>query len=318
MKALIIAGIGTAPGKTTIAAGLAQMWSEKGKQVAFIKVSDAADDGDAAFMADALGAQSRHLSISEASDRAALAEHQGKDVVLVELAGDVATGTRIAAALDAALLYVIGYPQQLDTTTAAAMAQGQRERWVGVVVNGVPQSPMAATKVADGLAELSGGVAILGAVPESRALLGFCVGDLSDYLHASYLGGAHLKDGLIESLIVGANAADPTGNFFAPRSAAAVFCRVDRPDVQLGALNHPVRCLVLTGSGHVQASILNLAEDAGVAVLRVDEPTIPVLERLNGLAPQVRFRQRAKLPVAAGLLKEQLDLGTLEAALGAA
>ena len=316
MKPLIIAGLGVAPGKTTLAAGLAQTLLERGKQLAYIKVSDV-DDGDADFLAAALSLASKRLSATRITSDAILADDAGKDIALVEVSGSVEQATGVAAALKGALLYVIGYPAELDAATAVALAASQQGRWTGVVVNGVPSGPIAANKVAAELAGLPEGVVAVGQLPESRALLGFCVGDLADHLQATYLGGAQLKDGLIESLIVGANAADPTDDFFAPRSGAAVFCRIDRPDIQLGALNHPVRCLVLTGEGHPQAFIINLAEDAGVAVLQVPKPTIPVLEQLNGLPERVRFHQQAKLPVAAGMVNEALDLSSLTAALDA-
>lgn len=328
MKALVIAGIGIAPGKTTVAAGLAQAWLGKGRSVGYLKVSPNASgisslaEADTEFLAAALGIQARvgwnGSVLSEAQ------AFSGSNVLLVELSGDMHDPQaheqlgHLTQAFDASLLLVAGYRQRLELGVASAVAQEAPGRWVGLLVNGVPESPLASKGVSAAMTSLESGIVDLGRLPESRALLGFCIGDLAEYLEASFLGGSHLKDGLIEHLVVGANAADPTGSFFKPRSAAAVFCRVDRPDIQLVALNHPVRCLVLTGKGHPQTSVLNLAEDAGVAMLRVNAPTIPTIERLDGLVNAVRFRQRAKLPVIRDLVEQRLSLQPLEEALGIA
>lgn len=153
-------------------------------------------------------------------------------------------------------------------------------------------------------------------LPETRALYGFTVGELADYLHASFLCLPQQREGLIEHLMVGANPPDPALSYFAPRPNKAVFCRADRPDIQLAALDTTTRCLVLAGGGPLQTSLVNRAEDEGVPVLQVAGGVIETVGRLDGLVERVRFHQAAKLPVMQALLEQRLDFQGLEQALG--
>ena len=317
MKALILAGIGAAPGKTTLAAGLAQAWQAQGKRVGYMRIGMPSDNADAEFFADALHVPTEIVGMPSAMLSPGLS---AADIVLVELADDVADDgghqrlSEAATALDAAVLLVMGYTQHLDFSVARTAGEHLGGRWVGAVINGVPQivSSNISQAAKAGLGE---DVHDLGQISESRGLLGLGVSDLAGFLQASVVGKAP-KDALIENFMIGANGADPALTYFAPKAGAAVFCRVDRPDIQHAALDASVRCLILTGEGHPQQNVVNRAEDKGVSVLRVTAETIETVESLTGFVETVRFRQQAKLPIVRGLLASLPIVGQLEQALG--
>jgi BioD-like phosphotransacetylase family protein len=117
--------------------------------------------------------------------------------------------------------------------------------------------------------------------------------------------------------MVGAMCLDPAPAYFGRKEAKAVITRRDRPDILLGALQTPTRCLVLTGGGDkIDPYVLRGADDKGVAVLVVEQDTPATLERLEACLLGVRFRQEKKLPVLARLLQENLNLKALEKSLG--
>ena len=310
MTALILAGIGAAAGKTALACGIAGRWQPAGKRVTYASVGpDAAEQ--AAFVAGALSL--------DAADCVAVAAPVDltlppADVTLVELADSLSMyAGALAQRLEGRVLLVARYRQHLS---AAGLLAQRQQHMAGVVVNGVParftlplreqlQEPLAAA-----------GVPLLGLVPEERALMGFTVGELASHLGATYLCRPDRADELIENLMLGPNAADPAFSYFQAKPRTAIICRANRPDLQLTALEAPVNCMVFTGNGHVQTSVVYRAEDAGVPILAVPDDTIGAVHRLDGLVERVRFRQAAKTAVVQDLVDGRLDWARLEHALG--
>jgi len=272
MTALLLAGVGKAPGKTAIAVGLARRWKNAGRSVAFI-----GPEPDADFVRKTLG-------VGDAGD---LLIVEGPDYP------------------DAKVLIVVGYKQGLGAPEVPSNA-------VGVVVNGVP------AKSIERVRGLMNGSPVLGILPENRALMAFTVGELARHLGAEYLVPPQGDGEIVEHLMLGANITDTATTYFIPKEHMAVFCRCDRPDLQLAALNQSVRCLVLTGTGFLQASVIHRAEDMGVPVLRVTEETLDVLARLDGLVEGQRFRQEAKVLPMAALMERYFDFLALDRALGLA
>lgn len=225
--------------------------------------------------------------------RKTLAVGDGGDILLVE-------GVEYP---DAKVLLVVGYEQGLQAPEIS-------ENTVGVVVNGVP------AKSVERVRGLMNGVSVLGILPESRALMGFTVGELARHLGAEYLVPPQGDGEIVEHLMLGANITDTATTYFIPKEHMAVFCRCDRPDLQLAALNQSVRCLVLTGTGFLQVSVVHRADDMGVPVLRVTDDTLDVLARLDGLVEGQRFRQEAKVLPMVALLERHFDFEALDRALG--
>ncbi len=309
MTALILAGIGAAAGKTALACGIAGRWQSAGKRVAYAAVGPGATE-QAAFMAGILrldGAAS-----SGVADPVDLTLSNA-DVTLVELADSLSMyAGPLAERIGGQVLLIARYHQHLTATELLAQRQ---ERMAGFVVNAAParftfplrellQEPL-----------MSAGTPLLGLVPEERALMGFTVGELASHLGATYLCRADRQDELIENLMLGPNSADPAFSYFQAKPRTAIICRANRPDLQLTALEAPVNCMVFTGNGHVQTSVVYRAEDAGVPILAVPDDTIGTVHRLDGLVERVRFRQAAKTAVVQDLVDGRLDWARLEHAL---
>lgn len=320
MTVLVLAGLGPAAGKTAVACGLLTRWKEHGRSVGYVAVGANAGE-QAAFIAHALGlsettaggvATAAHLTLPSA------------DVTVVELVGDaadpgVAAGlVAVAAKSGGKVLPVVRYEQHLEATAVLAAVRGLGVPVVGVVVNDVPARytlPMRERLTAPLDAA---GTPLLGLVPEDVALGGFSVGELADHLGASFLSGEKLRDTYVANLMVGPNAADPAFSWFHVKPNTAIICRANRPDLQLAALEQSVSCMVLTGDGRAQTSVVNRAEDARVPVILVPDDTIGTVRRLDGLTDGVRFRQAAKVPVMQDLVDGRIDWRHLDAALGLA
>lgn len=290
MKTILVAGVGEPAGKTAIIAGMAASILEQGQTVSYLKVANE-EDGDVRFVREA-------LRISAGAGR----QPESAEVVFAEWPGPLGEAAAASASLGAAILTVIRYRQGLASNEIAAMlaALGTAS---GVIINGVPERilPLFGENVVAPLRNR--GANVHGVIPESRPLLGFTVGELAKGLGANFLVHPEMQAGLIENLMLGANAPDPAVSYFAPRPNSAVICRSDRPDIQLAALDNPIRCLVFCGGGYRQTSVLYRAEDLGVPVLEVESGVLETLARLNIVAEHVRFRQAEKIAIARELIK---------------
>ncbi|MEK7215653.1 MAG: DRTGG domain-containing protein [Chloroflexota bacterium] len=295
MKPILVAGVGEPAGKTAVIAAIAALTLAQGKTASYLKLGSL-EDADVRFMREAVGVP----AVAGQRPRPA-------DVVLAEWPGPLDSVADAARALDAGVVTVIRYRQGL---TAAGLEEllatvGPEAK---AVFNAVPERimPLFEARVASPLR--TGGVEVLGLIPESRSLLGFTVGELVRGLDAAFLVNPGNEDALIESLMLGANAPDPAVSYFGLRPHSAVICRSDRPDIQLAALDNPIRCLVFCGGGYRQTSVLHRAEDLGVAVVEVQTGVLETVALLNTVAAQVRFRQAAKVAIAQQLIGGHLDL----------
>ena len=335
--------MGEAAGKTAFAVALGVRWQGAGVHLAYLKLrfsppaSGAGVDLDAEFVPKVLASVSGSTQSSgvallsvQASDQATLRLQVSKAVgplpddalLLLEPEGHLADSTTreplpgLVAALEARVLLVVGYHQAMEPGPITEVAGRMGPRLAGVVLNRVPASaiPEVREGVTDELARA--GVPVLGIIPESRLLYGFTVGELADHLHAEYLCLPEKREHLIENVMLGGNPPDPAFLYFAPKPNKAVICRSDRPDIQLAVLDTDTRCLVFTGGGRVQTSVLYRAEDLGVPVLRVSTDTISTVQNLTGLVEGQRFRQQEKIPVLQGLLEQHFDFEKLGASLG--
>lgn len=322
MKALLITALGEAAGKTGLAVALGRRWQQQGRSVAYLRLNDGGPHPDATFAGRILGLPGDGAATASLQDaRRAAAALGAPDVLLVEHGGSLddpaamEEASTTLEALDARALLVARYHQRLSAEAVQEKAEALGARLAGIVLNGVParRAGLVQERLVAPLQAAS--MPVRAVLPETRALYGFTVGELADHLHARLLCLSEQREGLIENLMVGANPPDPALSYFAPMSNKAVFCRTDRPDIQLAALDTTTRCLVLAGGGPLQTSLVNRAEDEGVPVLQVTDGVIETVSRLDGLVERVRFHQAAKLPVMQALLEQHLDFQGLEQAL---
>jgi hypothetical protein len=290
---------------------LAARWQAQGKTVAYAAVGPTAAE-HAEFVGPALGLPAAMVVAGTAANALTLPK---ADVVIVELADGLAAA-EAAGALGGRVLLLVRYRQHVAAGDIVAAAAGCGDMLAGVVVTAAPAKYILPLREAltAGLAAMT--FTLLGIIPEDRALMGFTVGELADHLGANYLCRPDRSGELIEHLMVGSNAPDPAFSYFQAKPRTAIICRANRPDQQLAALEQPVNCMVFTGDGHVQTSVVYRAEDAGVPILAVPGDTIGTVHRLDGLAERVRFRQAAKAPVVQDLVDGRIDWPRLDHALG--
>lgn len=311
MAVVVIAGMGEVAGKTALACGLAGHLADRGISVAYAAVGSGADD-HAAFVGGALKLAPNAVASAPTPAELAL---PSAAITLVEMGSELAVADT-ARALGGTVLLVVRYHQNVTAQQIIDAVGDQRALLAGVVVNAAPPRvilPLREVLVA-GLE--AAGIRLFGIVPEDRQLMGFTVGELAEHLDAAFLSGQNRRDVLLQALMVGANAADPAFSFFKAKPQTALICRANRPDQQLTALEQPVACMVFTGDGHVQQSVVYRAEDAGVPILAVPTDTIDTVHALDGLVEGTRFRQAAKVPVIQDLVDGRIDWPHFDAAFG--
>ncbi|NHX36741.1 MULTISPECIES: phosphotransacetylase family protein [Halolamina] len=243
---------------------------------------------------------------------------EGKDTMILEGAGDPATGAvvdltdaDIAEVLDSQAVLVARYQEPGDVDQLLAAAENLGERCLGVVFNAV--SSAAYDEVETDVVPFleSRDVPVLGVLPWERSMAGVTVADLTTELGADSLTGA-ATDALIERVLVGAMSGESALSHFRRTKDAAVITGGDRADVQAAALDAPgVNCLVLTGGHRPSGAILGEAEEQGMPVLTVQSDTITTIERIESLIHGGRVRDEATVEMMQELLHQHADVDAL-------
>lgn len=246
----------------------------------------------------------------------------GRDVVLIDgPAGLDGTALGIAAPdladqVDARVLAVVRY---LGETSADALAATARfgSRLLGVVLNDVPaERTEIAREALQPVAERAG-VRLLGMIPVDTSLLGVTVADVARHLHAEIIGdGESHADDPVEHMMIGAMTVDSMLGYFQQKPHKVVITAVDRPDVQLAALETSTSCLVLTGEEPPSPLVIARAEDFSVPIIHVRDNILDVIESMENLFGQQPFRHPRKVERLGQLLGEYLDWDALKVGLG--
>lgn len=221
----------------------------------------------------------------------------------------------LAALLDTRVIVVAPFTPELQAESLTRAHQLFGNRLLGIVINGVGrhQAHWARTTLASEIQDQ--GVLVLGVIPEDRRLMGIRVRDIAQELHGELLQGEERADALVEHLMLGANVLDDSTLYFQQRAHKAVLVRGDRPDIQMGALATPTACLVLTAGKDPVQYVQYEAEQEGVPLIRVSQPTLQAAEALNGLLARARFDHPHKLERYQELLRQHLTWEPIRRAL---
>ncbi|MDP6100286.1 MAG: DRTGG domain-containing protein [Dehalococcoidia bacterium] len=303
MTALYITSSRPGEGKTALALGLARWFQAQGKKVGYLKPG--LPDGDAAFARNTLELEENEETLCpEDLVKGYKAVSEGKDVVLIE---GMSPGD--AGGLDARLVMVAGYPQRTaDEVVELAGAVGPS--LTGVVVNAVPRRQMLAARESWTPTLEGRGVKVLGFLPQDRTLFSLSVAELAQHLDGNIVNHQEKAAELVEDVMVGVLWVDPTPHYFNSKKAKAVLTRGDRPDVQLGALETPTRCLILSKGVQPHPYIYYRAEDMGVPIMVTAQDTAQAMQTIDEAVLKTRFRQEQKLPRLMELVEDNLDLET--------
>lgn len=338
MAVLYVASLEGAEGKTALCLGLGNKWREKGRKVGFFKPIGLTQPGSRSE-GDAIFAQ-KSLSLAEPLDvlapltassgdldkavtdpvltRAFQTVSRGKELLLVEgLSGQAKTSARLAQALGARVLVVAHYRPGV-AQRIASLAQPFGPRFLGAILNAVPQGKTVTILASEVPALEKAGMRVFGVVPQDRRLAAPTVGEVAHHLQGNILPTGNGLGGLVENFMVGAIFLDPGTLYFQRRAHKAVITRLDRPDVQLAALETPTSCLILTGAqGEPSGQVYHKALDVKVPIILVKQDTPATIAAIEELVTRTRFHQEAKLPLLAELLGRHIDLKALEQGLAA-
>jgi len=353
MKSLYITSVEKYSGKTALCLALGKLYQERGMNIGYLKpfslrpwrIGGKIADEDASFVIDILGVDAKPwemapVVLTQEALRALLtgAEQpeympdvvaaakrleKKKDLLLLEGGGSLREGyvvnlgtPEVAAELESQILVVVKYCENIclldDVLTAKFRLPN---RLSGVVINRVPDHAMGFVNNLVVPYLEKEGVPILGVLPEDQELAALSVEEIIEVLDAEILTSIRNEDALVEALMVGAMTEDAALRRFRKQNNKAVITGGDRTDIQLAAMETSTTCLILTGNLHPSSLIIKQAEAMGVPVLLVPGNTMETVESLDRIFGKTRMGQKSKLEKFQEMIKENLDLQRLDAAL---
>jgi len=247
-----------------------------------------------------------------------------KDIVIMEGLGNISRDKvselacyTIPEVLDAKVIIVVRYAIRPDTARVMQICKKLGNRLLGVVINFVPESKAAPARQHFAKQFQDKGIPVLGVLPQLRSLLGVTVAELSKVLGGELILGNGNQDAIIENVMLGAMTPGSGIDYFSRKDNKAVVVRIDRPDMQLAALQTSTRCLVLTNAdGQPSPIVLSTAQDKHVPIIltkkRVPE-TIAAIEKALG---KVSFAHPEKVRRFSSAMESHFDFSALFAGLG--
>lgn len=330
MAALYVTSLQAGAGKTVVCAGLARHLQNTGRKVGYFKplVADIREeaevDSDAQFMKSVLNLKESAADLCPVIAREGLAEKikpaydkvaKGKDVVVVEGVWRIRPGAKpveaaseVSKALEARVIAVETYSQELDGAKLGANYGGFGESLLGVVINKVPSRQL--EKVSERLAGCE--VAVLGLLPEDRTLLGLTVGEIAQKVGGEILNNADRSGEVVENLMLGAMVVDEGPLYYGRKDNKAAVLRSDRPDMQLAALETSTRCLVLSGGVEPIYQVRTSAEEKGIPIILTQNDTSSIVNAIELALGRPRFNQEKKLPRLLEIMEEHFDFKPVE------
>jgi BioD-like phosphotransacetylase family protein len=246
-----------------------------------------------------------------------------KDVVVVEGAATLVEGTllglppgKLAELLDARVLAVAKYTNDLALDRVIAGQQLFGDRLLGVVLNEVPRPRMEFVEQAGAAALRQRGLDVYATLPQERLLLSMTVNEIAEVLDADIIGPSDRGNELVENLMVGAMSMESALSYFRRKPNKAVLTGGDRADIQLAALETSTRCLVLTGNLRPSPLIQGRAEELGVPLIIAKQDTLSAVEIIQQYFGKIRLHQPRKVERLEALLNERFDFARLYASLG--
>jgi BioD-like phosphotransacetylase family protein len=336
-------------GKTALCAGIGRRLLGQGKKVGyFIPVcissnSSITGNSDLTFIKEVLGLEepseviapvnlsSRELwaSLTDSPEdfnqkvkKNHLRVAKGKDVVIMEGLSGLAIDNvanlacyRIAETLDSKVVILLRDSANLAPSDIVRVAGELGQRFLGAVVNFVPQNGFEARKQKITDSFQKAGIKMLGILPEERALLGVSVKELADALGGEIITSLENAGEVVENIMLGAMTIDSGLYYFNRKKDKAAIIRGDRPDMQLAALQTPTRCLVLTNDTRPLANVILEAEDKHVPIVIVPKDISSTVADVEKTLAASAFKGSGKLKKFEQVLDKYLDFKYLYSTL---
>lgn len=334
---LYVTSIEPRAGKTTLSAVLATNWQTAGKKVEYLRLARGSSSADEEFLfarraleLEGVQDQPPIITVEASSADSALEQirpglqkaSEEADVVLIE-APDALNkiSPAIVDSLQARALLVVRYLRGMGADEVLSAAQPYGDSLAGVAVNSVPKLGwrLATTEFSPALTDA--GLKVLGLVPESRVSLGITVDALVERLDARYAFKTDDGDALVENVLVGANVLDAAGYpagpiYFGRMDKKAVIAKGDRPDFHWAAMDTDTLCVILTGNHEPIPYVLEKAKERKVPLAVVEKDTLDTMAQVEQILAEARFDAPVKLERFNTLFTDNLDLDSLNAALG--
>ena len=230
----------------------------------------------------------------------------------------VAASVALAKRLRAKVAGVLPYERALGAGVVKSWRDAYGDALVGFVVN--RRTRYAERDAADRLApELAAaGAPAIGVLPEDRLMLAPTVRQVVELLEGTLFAGASGLDRLVEHFLVGGLITEWGGNYFNRLPNQVVLARGGRADIQMAALNFPLRALVLTGCSQPPQYVHQRAESLDVPLLTVERDTHETAAALETLAGRVTVHHPEKIERFTEMVEQHVDLDALAGRLAQA
>lgn len=152
---------------------------------------------------------------------------------------------------------------------------------------------------------------VLGAIPETRAMLTVTLRQIAAQLNGAWLEEPVDPDSNIAHFLVGGNIMDSGPNYFGRYSDQAVIVRAERPDIQMASLDGDTKCLILTGGGEPSEYIRVEAAKHNVPLFLSSTDTESTVNGLSHLFSDSYRLDYPKMESFKQLVAQHLDLDSL-------
>ncbi len=306
MAVIIVVSADARVGKTALCAALARCLAPA-KKVGYLRAGENAADG--LFMGKLLSlAEGTATNFAPGNlETAYKTASSGKDSVIIEATADSqlsAELARLAASQSARIILVEAWNAPHPESYKAFAAQ-----LLGVIVNKVPKHDLAKAKETEAARLGASGVSLLGVVPEDRSLLAPSVADIAAGIKASILNNPEKSGRLVENVMLGALSIDSGLPYYNRKAAKAAVLHIDRPDMQLAALETDTVCLVLGGSKKAPIhSVAFKAENKGVPILQSEKSVPDIVKDIETILDKSQFHHEEKLALLSDLFEKNIGL----------
>ena len=242
---------------------------------------------------------------------------RGKDVVVLEGAGDVSGGAvlglpdaEVARITGSRILLVSRYCDEytIDRIATYLKLLPEDAEFLGLVFNNTSAERMGFVREKVVPYFDRKGVRVLGVIPRNKALQAISAREIAGGLNGQVLAGERNLDVTVENIVVGAMSPDSAIKVFRRKRNRAVVTGGDRADLQMAAMEAHVPIIILTGNLYPASPVLGRAEEEGVPVILVPEDTITTIDRMETLMRRVRVRNAQKVDLMKKMLDEYVDV----------
>ena len=240
---------------------------------------------------------------------------KNKDIVIIGGAADLFEGASLnidaiglIKEMDAYITMVELWrgDSTMDTLIGAYKLFG--DRFIGGVINKVPQNAAAHVREKIRLFLEKNGIAIFGVFPKDSLLESIAIRQLVEILKGRVLCCEDRLDDFVENFSIGAMDVDSALGYFSRIPNKAVITGAHRSDIQLAAMETSTKCIILTGGLYTNDVVIGKAQSKGIPIISVAEDTFTAIDRIEATVGKARIREKGKIARAKELIEAEFDM----------